>query len=312
MFYPEEKKYMSPSALDNWKNSKSSFVKSYFEKDKTPETASMKAGTRIHRLIEAGMIEAKHVFDKSEEEIYIPVKDEIDFMGRPDSRTSEAVDGVAYFVDYKSGKANDWKDKLPKDIKMRATAWLVWKATGEPQKVVGYIEYIATTWDPTTKEIVPIEGIPTESIEQVYTADELKDFTTVISKAIDDVNEFYEKWKESTDAFVSEKDCDRYAELQAQMDVIELEMGEIKERIMSQMEFGGLLNHKTPIGTFYITEKKTYEYPSSLKVNYLDMGLVLDDAEEIATCVKTAKKNYELINEPKTTSKSIGFRKAKE
>lgn len=312
MFYPEKKLWMSPSALDNWLNSRSNFVKSYFEENKTPETEAMKAGTRIHRLIEAGIIDAKHVYDLAEEEIHIKVKDDIEFMGKPDSRVAEATEDIAYFVDYKSGKSNDWKDKLPKDVKMKATAWLVWKATGEPSIVKGYIEYIATTWDPVTKEIVPIEGKETDSIEQVYTAQELKDFTEVILKAIDDVNEFYEKWKESTDAFINQEDVERYAELQAKAEAIDLEMEDIKGRIMSQMEFGGLFNYKSPLGTFYITEKKTYEYPGSLKINYLDMGLVLEDVEEINTHLKTAKKNFELINEPVTTSKSIGFRKAKE
>ena len=312
MFYPDQKPHISPSALDNWINSRSNFVRSYFEGEKSPETSAMKAGTKIHRLIEAGLIPAKHVFDIGEDEVNVVIKDGIKVMGKPDSMTQKPKDGIAYFVDYKSGKANDWKEKLPKDVKMRTTAWLVWNANQKPEKVIGYIEYIATTWDPVAKEVVPIEGIPTESIEQVYTAKELEDFTQVILKAIDDVNDFYETWKNSTSEFISDEDCREYVDLENQIAELTAKQDAIKEKIMGQMDFGYKVNYKTPFGTFYITERKTYEYPEAMRINYLDYGLTLADADEIAGAVKVAKKNYELIAEPKSTSRSLGYRKAKE
>jgi hypothetical protein len=88
-------------------------------------------------------------------------------------------------------------------------------------------------------------------------------------------------------------------------------MDALKKSIMDQMEFGGVMNHKIPEGTFYITERETYAYPESLKINYRDYGLVLEDAEEIGSAVKVAKKNFELINDPVSTSKSVGFREAR-
>jgi hypothetical protein len=40
-------------------NQRSAFVRSYFEGEKTPETASMRTGTKVHRMIEMGLIPAK-------------------------------------------------------------------------------------------------------------------------------------------------------------------------------------------------------------------------------------------------------------
>lgn len=304
---------MSPSALDQWFRQRSAFVGSYFEEKDRVDTKAMQAGRQIHRLIEGGMIPAKCSYAINEQEIKVKVPGtDFYFMGIPDSRTESKDGEESMFVDYKSGKANEWKEKLPTDIKMKATAWLVWQEGGESAEVVkGAIEFIQTTWDPEAKAVVPLEGKETEVIDIEYTAEELKQFTTVIAKAMHEVNEVYEKWKENSDAFVNLEDVNRYEILHAQKEALEAEMSEIKERIGSQMEFGGLLNFKSELGTFYVTERETYSYPGNLKINYRDYGLVLDDAEEIASATKAAMKNYELITEPVSVSSSVGFRPKK-
>lgn len=307
-FYHDIKEHCSPSALDQWFRQRSAFVKTYFEKAEKVETAAMKTGKQIHKLIEAGLINAKRVFDRNEEEIKVKVPGtEFYFLGIPDSRTNNGDE----FVDYKSGKANDWKDKLPTDLKMKATAWLVWQASGEPEEVRGHIEFIQTVWNPDSKEVEPIDK-ETEVVSITYTAEELKTFTRVIAEAMEEVNGFYEKWLKSDASFVSKEDTSRYEELHQKKEALEREMDEIKERIKAQMEFGGVMNHQSELGTFYLTERKSYEYPTNLKINYRDMGLVLEDAEEIEAAAKAAKKNYELITEPVSVSQNVGFRPKRE
>lgn len=315
-FYHEKKEHMSPSAMATWFTSKANFVKSYFEGEKGPTTKAMEGGTVIHRLIEAGLIPAKHVYAMAEPELKFPVPgSDYFFMGRPDSCDEVAKDDAARFVDYKSGKANDWVKKLPTDLKMKATAWLVWMQTGKPSKVFGAVEFIATTWDPETRSVVPIEGIPTEEILITYQAEDLEAFTGVIVKTMDEVNAFYEKWGDSTSEFVSEEDVDRYIALEEKREAIVAEQDEIKERLQGQMEFGGILNHKDPRGTFYLTEKATYSYPKDLSFEVVDPAtseaemISLEKAGMVDAAAKAAKKNYELVSEPVSTSTSIGFRK---
>lgn len=302
---------MSPSALDSWHNSRSNFIKSYFEGIRTPDTPAMIAGKKVHTLIEAGIVPAKKVYDLHEVKIEIKIKEGYVFLGIPDSRGERMQKGVVEFVDYKTGKANAWKEKLPVDIKMRATAWLVWKATGEPKKVIGHIEYIPTEWDSVAKEVVPIADAESEIISLTYTAEELQDFTKIIVDSMDEVNEEYDKWLESTGQFINKEDLERYVELRKAKDELEVLLKDVGDRLMSQMEFGAKKTHQTPFGTLFITERKTYEYPKGLRINYLDMGLTIEDAEAITMASKAAQKNYELTADPKTTSKSMGFRPTK-
>ena len=148
MFYHDKKEHMSPSALDQWFRQRSAFVGSYFEEKDRVDTKAMQAGRQIHRLIEGGMIPAKCSYAINEQEIKVRVPGtDFYFMGIPDSRTESKDGNESMFVDYKSGKANEWKEKLPTDIKMKATAWLVWQEGGESAEVVkGAIEFIQTTW----------------------------------------------------------------------------------------------------------------------------------------------------------------------
>jgi len=321
-FYPGKKEGLSPSAIQAWIENRSSFIKSYFLEDRIQDTAAMSAGKKIHKLIEAGLMPAKKVFTVSEKEIRIELAPGRVMRGFPDSHeelTEEEIadqkgtNNLIEFVDYKSGKANEWEQKLGTDIKMKATAWLVWMKNDKPANVRGYIEYFATQWDPETREIVPIEGVDSELIETVYSYGELDEFTEVILKAFKDINEFYIKWLDRTDKFISEKDLEDYISLRNKKEKIETEMGEIAERILEEMNFGGITTHKTPIGTFYITERKTFEYPEKMILdNGMDLVTTEEQVDALDKSIKKAKKNYELIAEPVTTSISMGFRKPTE
>lgn len=308
-FYHDVKEHMSPSAFDQWHRQRSAFVGSYFEQKERVQTKAMEAGTQIHRLIEAGLIKAKCVYDVGEEQIKVQVPGtEFYFLGIPDSHMKDG----SKFVDYKSGKANDWKEKLPTDLKMKATAWLVWMQCGQPEKIEGAIEFIQTTWDPDAKRVVPIDDKETELIEITYHAEDLKAFTKVIADTMNEVNEVYEKWQSKTDAFVSREDIERYEALHLKKAALEEEMDDVKERIKTQMEFGGMLNFKSELGTFYITERSTYDYPETLPVKVGAEEYTLAEAEEVESATKAAKKNYELITEPVSQSSSVGFRPKKE
>lgn len=315
MFYHDIKEHMSPSAMDQWLNGRSSFIRSYFAQEKGPETKAMTAGTQIHALVEAGVIKAKHVYGHNEEKIKIQVPGtEFYFLGVPDSYGDvvKIAGGYVAFVDYKSGKANNWKEKLPTDIKMKATAWLVWMQSGCPAEVQGHIEYIQTTWDPNTKTVVPVDDKETEVISITYTGAELEAFTKVIAREMHAVNEEYEKWLQSTGDFVKASDVEAYVSLRNEIEAKEAELEEIAERIKDQMEFGGEENHKTPVGTFFIRETSTYAYPPDL--TFLVDGseeYTLEKADRVGSGLKAAKKNFELANEPVSTSRSISFRAAK-
>lgn len=313
-FYHEIKEHMSPSAMSSWLNSRSSFIKSYFKGEKGAETKAMAFGTKVHALIEGGMLKAQHVYDHNEEEIRLPVDhyDEDDksglwFMGKPDSYTFSKDE--AAFVDYKSGKANNWEEKLPTDIKMMATAWLVWRKAGEPKRVRGYVEFIETVWNPETNDIELVDDTKTVVVNRVYTHAELKSFTQAIIKAMQDVNAFYERWQASSGEFVKESDIQESVRLRGQIESLEADLEEVEDRIASQMDFGGEENHKTEGGTFYFKTTEAWDYPPELE--FLLDGkeeFTLEKAERVASGVKAVKRNYELVNEPAATKRTLAYR----
>lgn len=308
-FYPNLKPHISPSAFAQWHRQRSAFVRSYFKGEKTPETQAMKAGTKIHGLIEAGFLPAIHRFENAEQTLNIFFGNGVyQLLGIPDSYG--LVDGVAHFVDYKTGKENHWtREELATDLKMLCTAWLVWNRTQKPKAVRGIIEWIGTTWN--GNELVPLDQDHI-CVEYIYTEEVLESFEATLVSTVEEINTEHIKFLQSTGEFVSDKDCAEYAGLEAQKKEIENKQKEIKDRIQEQMEFGGVSTFSTDFGTFYITETKKYEYPSTLRVEYHDMGLVLEDAEEIAAIASAVKKNYELVSSPKLITHGIGFRAKRE
>lgn len=308
MFYPDVKPHISPSALSAWHRQRSLFVRSYFKGEKSPETSAMKAGTKIHGLIEAGFHKATYIFKNPEAELSFPFRETgVLVLGKPDSY--ELKDDTAYFVDYKTGRENHWtREELATDLKMRTTAWLVWQATGKPEKVYGYLEWIGTQWD--GKEIVPTGE--TDSVEYCYSREEMEDFENTIQKTIDEVNEAYPIFLQSDNSLVDEEDVEEYARLQEEITEREAKQAEIKERIGEQLTVGNCQSFESVFGTFYFTERKTYKYPDDLPVNLGDGKLItLKEAEDVSTAASVAKKNYEGQHDPVSTSRSIGFRAKK-
>lgn len=311
-FYPEVKQHISPSAIQTWYKARSGFIRSYFKNIKTPETFAMRDGKKIHALIEGGFLLAQKWFANREKTLTIMLDSGVNVLGIPDSYQTEPTDGVLEYVDYKTGKEDNWNaEELVADLKMKATAWLVYKTAqlnGHEVKVVkGYIEFFQVKWDAEARENVPVsEG--TELYGVSYTAEELEDFTAIIVKTVNDVNTEYQQFLLGTEDFVEAYDKARYAELEEEKIKIEAEQSAIKERIAEQMTFGLQKTLETEFGTFYFTEKKKYEYPPTLKIGYLDMGLVLEDAEKIASALSASKKNYELEAEPISVTRSLAFR----
>jgi len=310
MFYPDIKPHISPSALDNWVNSRSQFIRSYFAGVKTPETASMKTGKQIHALIEGGLLEVKNKFSHNEETLEF-FATEYKVLGIPDSFGVGEDEETVMFVDYKTGKENNWDaNKLASDLKMKTTAWLVWSFYARtPPSITGYIEYIPTRWNEATREIEPTGEESVVSASITYTAEELEAFTNVILAVIAEVNEEYPKWLESSADFVNKEDVSEYARLNAQVAELEVKMDEIKERIAGQLDFGGARTAETEFGTFYFTERKTYDYPQDLPIQ--GGVFTLKETELIAAAVKVAKTKFETENEPKSISRSLAFKAKK-
>jgi hypothetical protein len=304
-FYSDIKSHISPSALATWHNSKSGFIKSYFKGERTPETQAMKAGTKIHALIEAGFLESTNKFAVSERDLIVDFKDTgITVLGRPDSYEIDYVQNKAKFVDYKSGKENHWtEEELANDLKMRLTAWLIWKTTNEPYLVDGIIEWIGTEWNGT--ELVPTGERYCVAVQ--YTDKELRDFEKVIQKTIDEVNAEYERFLESSTKFVVQDDINSYNEIFQQIEALEDKLSFYKEKIAGQLEFGGARTFSCDFGTFSFRERKEYEYPKDLKIGYKDITLTLEAGEQIEKALSVVKKNFELNNDPVRVTKTLGF-----
>lgn len=317
-FYPDIKKHISPSALQAWHKSRASFIRSYFKNEPTIETPAMKAGKKIHGLIEAGFLEAKHRFDQREQklEFTLTANEDVKVMGIPDSHETEArynttwEGGEVAFVDYKTGKEDKWSEAdLGNDLKMKTTAWLVLQANPNATQVRAIIEWIGTEWNGT--ELVPTNE-PRAYYQYVFTRKELLEFTQVIHKTIQEVNDEYPKFLEASSEFINDEDCIEYARLDAEKKAIEEKMKPIKERIAEQLSFGGVLSHETDFGTFYFTTKKVYEYPTDLKFQTTSgVVMTLAEGEEVETAMSAVKKNYEVGHDPKTETKSLGFRSKK-
>lgn len=316
MFYPDVKPHISPSGLSTWHNSKSGFINSYFRGIKNQETGAMKTGTMVHGLIEAGFLKAQRRFEHNEKELSIPFRDTgVLVFGKPDSFGTEK--GEAFFLDYKSGKDVSWsREELAKDLKMRTTAWLVWKELGMPEKVQGYIAWIGTIWNGT--EVVPVED-EYLMVKYTYTKEELIAFEEVIAKTISDVNKAYDLFLMGSN-LVDEELCNKYAELDnqireieaSQIEPIKVQMEEIKEVIAEQMELGGLPSAETPLGSFSFRTTKKYQYPEDLEFQTEHAGVMsLNLGEEIVMAVSACKKNYELSHDPIEEKKSLSFRAKK-
>ena len=311
-FYPSVRKHISPSALAQWHNQRSQFIRSYFAGEKTPETAAMQAGKKFHKLIEGGFIDVEHRYEFKEAELRVQLKNGVEVFGIPDSHeVHNGANGLpVHFVDYKSSKNDGWTDgKLAQDLKMLCTAWLVWQECNEePLIVKGIIEWIGTEWDGT--ELV-LNG-ESESYEYDYTAQELRDFGDVIEATINEINEAYTYWLKGTDALVNDDDCALYADIDRQITELEARQKEIKDRIKEQMTFGGVTTYESGgIGTFYFIERKSYEYPDDLIFATKKHAFTLKEYEEASAACSAAKKKYELANKPSNVSKGLGFRAKK-
>ncbi len=311
MFYHDQKEHASPSALDQWLRSRAAFIQSYFEGKKGPETAAMKFGTQVHALIEHGLLKVKKHFDQNEQGLRYEAGQGLYVFGKPDSYQSKPVKNTVEFVDYKTGKASEWAKKLPTDIKMKVTAWLVWQATGCPAAVIGHIEFLQTTWN-EEKQSLELLSEETEITSITYHKADLEAFTEVIIRTMGDINTFYETWKDRTTDYVDQADCERLAELTKKADEIDEEIKSLKASITSQMEFGGLTSHKIEgIGTISISTKATYSIPNDLPFQVGKKKYTLEDFAAIEMASKAAVKNYQLVSEPVSTTTSTSFRAAK-
>jgi len=84
-FYPDIKPHVSPSALAAWHDNKSQFIRSYFKNIKSPETSAMKAGKKIHALIEGGFLTPINKFTEFETPITVTLGNGVKVYGIPDS-----------------------------------------------------------------------------------------------------------------------------------------------------------------------------------------------------------------------------------
>lgn len=309
-FYPEVKAHISPSAMNTWYNSPSGFVKSYFMQEKSKETAAMKGGKEIHALIEAGLLTVQHHYFFNEVELTHVFDSGVKVFGKPDSFELDSESEVAMFVDYKSGRENNWDNsKLATDIKMKLTAWLIWQHYNRtPMSVKGFIEHVPTQWNKELKEVEPTGGETIVAGEIMYTASELQDFTATVVKTIADVNEAYLVWLESSDEFVNQDDVAEYASKDEQMRKLEADMDIIKDRIADQMKMGSKKTLPTVFGSFFFKDSKKWEYPKGMRINYLDYGLTIEDTDEINAAAKAATKKFELENEPVEVVQKLQFR----
>lgn len=322
MFYPDVKQHISPSAFASWHNSRASFIKSYFLNDYSDPTASMKAGEKIHGLIEAGFWKPRLKFDSVEEELKIEFENTgVYVLGRPDTDGFKIEDGekVAIFADYKTGGDVAWtREKLREDWKMRLTAWLVWNKYGMPTTVRGYIEWIGTEYK--DKEIVPT---PDESmtVKVEYSDLEMRAMSEMIRSTIEQVNVAYEAFLAKPEGVeLDNEDCQEYMELYRDIQMIEemqiapkkARMKEIEEGIAEKMAMGEETSVPLDFGTFYFRATKTYSYPENMNV-IMDNGVIvsLEYANRVASATKVAKKHYEAANEPDTQKLSLQFRAKK-
>ncbi len=304
-FYPDIKPHISPSAFQAWHRQRSSFIKSYFKGEKIPENSAMRAGTKIHALIEGGFLPADNRFENNESEMVVQLSNGVEMLGIPDSYGKH--DGTINFVDYKTGKENKWSaEMLASDLKMLATAWLVWHVTGRlDEGVVGILEWIGTEWN--GEELVPIDE-PHASYSYHYTKEALEKAEKSILKTTKEVNEEYKNFGKSTEEHIDRADTEDYAKLEEQKKEIEIKQDAIKERILDQMVMGSVKSFKTELGTFSVTVRKSYKYPDKLEAEHDGKKYTLEGVTKISAAMSAAKKNYELENEPDSTSKSIGFR----
>lgn len=312
MFYPDVKPHISPSALSTWHSGKGAFIKSYFDGEKSGSTLAMKAGSKIHKMIEGGLLTPLKIYDQKEKRLQFEVVEGIMVLGIPDSHEEDGSKDTIEFVDYKTGKDRTWDAvKLATDLKMKTTAWLVWQANPQAKTIIGHLNFIQTKYDEDETDYIPT-GFQ-EVIDKEYTVKELKAFTKVIEKTIKEVNKAYGKWADNSSEFINEADVIEYYDTHKRIEAMKEDLNEIGVRIHTQMELGNIERHKSNLGTFYFVSRKKYEYPTSLKVFTANFGEVnFDNAIKIhadtEAAIKSAKQDYEKSHEPVTTTRSLAYR----
>ena len=318
MFYPDVKKYISPSAFNTFHNNTSSFIANYFDNAEKVTSKAMEGGTTIHGLIEGGFIKVDMQFEHNEAELTQPFRDTgVNVFGKPDSYGMD--NGVAKFVDYKSGRDHSWtRESLNDDLKMELTAWLVWKELGEPEKVEGYIYWIGTEWNAESKEVIASDD-EYAIVKCVYTADRLTALEDVIETTINKVNEMYEKHgKEQPE--INEDILKAYISLEQQIKSVEEKtikplkekQEELKEQILAFLMFNGGANISKDYGTFYNQPSKKWKHPDTLTFT-LENGEThnVEYALEVANALKSAQKKFELTADPIYERPSLRFRAKK-
>jgi hypothetical protein len=310
MFYPDKKPHISPSAFALWHSSVTGFIKSYFRIRQTIETTAMKAGTKIHALIQGGFIQALNRFNCVEKELVVSLGG-VKVLGRPDSHEENSDNETVSFVDYKTGKEDHWsREELATDLKMRMTAWLVLQANPGAKNVRAIIEYIGTEWNGT--ELVPTNE-PHQCYEYIFTWEDLFGFQDIILNTVKQVNEAYEQFLLLPEEdFVREEDVLAYAELDRQITELEGRQDEIKSRVKDQLELVGRQSYEHELGTFFFRTSKKYEYPKTLKfITQTGETMTLEKGEEVELAMGAAKKNWELEHEPVSATKSLQFKSKK-
>ena len=279
MFYTEVRGHTSPSALSQFVSNRNEFEARYFAGEKTFVNKAMMNGTQVHKDIELGMKEVQLRYEHIEEKVTVAIKAgrlKLDLLFIPDSY--EEQKNKVVFVDYKTG--SEWTQKRAKDdFKQAVCAFGLWKKYGK--EVVGAIEHIA---DDGSTKVYKVK----------YTEERMKEVEKDVARIVKEINKAYEEYQERTDVFIDEGDLQRYAELKLEKKKIDDELAGLSDRIAGTMEAGGLNKTKTPVGTFFFTERKVYEFPP--EIMKLDKEL------------KEKKSDFQKKTKPKKITRTLSYR----
>lgn len=320
MFYTKVKKHISPSAVAKFYESKTGFIKTYFEGEKV-DNEYTRRGKNVHSLIEGGFYEPAKKFDEAEKKIEVKldhIKRGLKGLGFIDSYQEREmpVEGygtikVPIFVDYKTASyktAENWdEDRVRKDLKQKTYAYFLHLLTGA-KMVRGYIEVIA----------VNEEGLPEETYNYFsvdYTEKDFAEMEEMIKKMVKEVNRMYKDWKEQKEVEVDEEVVAEYLEAVEQEKMAKAKKNELAKIIVEKVKEAGAREFEMFENKFYLKPYVRYEYDPDIEVEIDGEKTTLGELEkriaDLADIVKVVKENNKHRAKVVAESYTIGISKIK-
>lgn len=291
--------HLSASQLALWVNDMGKYYKRYFKGEKSPESPSTLLGSRVAALLEG--VHENGEFPEDVTETEIKVYQELDFLGVPERRmVQDLAPGITLMgifdtsdeeltrvVDYKTGHRPWDLDRLRNSIQMKTYALLAKELTGR-------IPEVGINWMETQQ--VPGTGIIefTGRVKKIYhqfTESDLLEFKDWVIDTAHDIARHWAAFQGNLEEFnpdILEAYTVAAAILRQAKDMEQ----EARRAFVKHLQDVGIKRHEMQDGTFYVTRRKSWEYPEHVEKIAAHLKAAQSEAKENGAAEFTEKEVF--------------------